>query len=110
MQRIASDGPGVLRSGDGLRRAGAALAAVPTDAHLRSDEGRRLAAPQVAEWETTNVHQVATVLTATALEREESRGGHARSDFPDQSDAWRLRLEARLDADGTLVTRRAPLT
>ncbi|WP_028046192.1 L-aspartate oxidase [Cellulomonas sp. URHE0023] len=110
VQRIASDGPGVLRSAEGLGRAAAALSAVPTDAHLRSDEGRRLAAPQVAEWETTNVHQVATVLTATALEREESRGGHSRSDFPSQVDAWRLRLEVRLDAEGALVTRRAPLT
>nr|WP_051275092.1 L-aspartate oxidase [Cellulomonas sp. URHD0024] len=110
VQRIASDGPGVLRSGDGLQRASVALAAVPTDAHLRSDDGRRLAAPQVAEWETTNVHQVATVLTATAMEREESRGGHARSDFPSPSDAWRLRLEAWLDAEGTLLTRRVPLT
>lgn len=110
VQRIASDGPGPLRSGDGLRRAATALAAVPTDAHLRTDEGRRLAAPQVAEWETTNVHQVATVLTAAALEREESRGGHARSDFPRTEPAWRVRLEASLDADGVLVTRRVPLT
>ena len=91
----------------GLRRAAAALAAVPTDAHLRTDEGRRLAAPQVAEWETTNVHQVATVLTATALEREESRGGHARSDFPATDPSWRVRLELSLDADGDLVSRRS---
>ena len=110
VQRIASDGPGPLRSGDGLRRAVAALDAVPTDAHLRTDEGRRLAAPQVAEWETTNVHQVATVLTAAALEREESRGGHARSDFPATDPSWRVRLELSLDANGDLVSRRAPLT
>jgi L-aspartate oxidase len=109
VQRIASEGPGPLRSGDGLRRAVAALEAVPTDAHLRTHEGRRLAAPQVAEWETTNVHQVATVLTAAALEREESRGGHARTDFPEPVDAWRVRLELSLDADGALVSRRSSL-
>ena len=83
---------------------------MPTDAHLRTDEGRRLAAPQVAEWETTNVHQVATVLTAAALEREESRGGHARSDFPETDPSWRVRLELSLDPKGDLVSRRAPLT
>ena len=99
----------VLRSGEGLTRAVAALAAVPTDAHERHDDGRALAAPQVAEWETTNVHQVATVLTAAALERTESRGGHARTDFPDRDEAWRLRLELALDADGTLTTTRVPL-
>ncbi|MBT0993201.1 L-aspartate oxidase [Cellulomonas sp. DKR-3] len=110
VQRAATDGPGVLRSSDGLRRAAGRLADVPTDAHERQDDGRLPAAPQVAEWETTNVHQVASVLTATALAREESRGGHARSDFPDRDDEhWRLRLEARLDPDGRLALARVPL-
>jgi len=110
VQRIASDGPGVLRSGDGLRRAGAALAAVPTDAHERLDDGRLLAHPQVAEWETTNVHAVATVLTTTALEREESRGGHARSDFPATDPDWQVRIEVALGPDGTVTTRRSEST
>jgi L-aspartate oxidase len=110
VQRIATDGPGVLRSAEGLTRAVTALAAVPTDAHLRVDDGRRLAAPQVAEWETTNVHQVATVLTAAALAREESRGGHVRGDFPERDDErWRLRLELALEPDGTLTARRTPI-
>ena len=110
IQRIATDGPGVLRSAEGLERAAAQLAGVATDAHQRHDDGRLLAVPQVAEWETTNVHQVASVLTATALARHESRGGHARSDFPDRDDEhWRVRLEARLDPDGTLVVQRAPV-
>lgn len=109
VQRAATDGPGVLRSGDGLRRAAATLAAVPTDAHRRHDDGRALAAPQTAEWETTNVHQVATVLTAAALAREESRGGHARTDFPATSDAWRVRVEVALGADGDVGVTRAPV-
>lgn len=116
VQRLATDGPGVFRAADGLRRAGAGLAAVPTDAHLRHDGNRhdgnlrRLAAPQVAEWETTNVHQVATVLTAAALAREESRGGHNRTDFPDRDDTrWRLRQNLSLTPDGTLVSRLTPL-
>ncbi|GEA88117.1 L-aspartate oxidase [Cellulomonas cellasea] len=110
IQRLASSGPGVLRSGDGLRAAAEGLAGVRTDAHVVSHGSSGVVAdPQTAEWETTNVHQVATVLTATALEREESRGGHARTDFPVPDDAWRLRIEARLDADGRLVTERVPL-
>ena len=64
----------------------------------------------MAEWETTNVHQVATVLTAAALEREESRGGHARSDFPATGRTpWRVRLELSLDAQGELLSRRTSL-
>lgn len=110
VQRLASGGPGVLRSGDGLRAAAEGLAGVRTDAHLVSHGASGVVAdPQTAEWETTNVHQVATVLTAVALEREESRGGHSRTDFPVPVDAWRVRIEANLAPDGRLVTRRVPI-
>jgi L-aspartate oxidase len=100
IQRAASHGPGGLRSADTLAEADATLAelvpaAVP-------------AAPSTAEWETTNLHQVATALTAVATARRESRGGHQRQDFPSTDDAWRGRLLARLDAAGELsVTFRA---
>nr|WP_129339788.1 L-aspartate oxidase [Cellulomonas endophytica] len=111
VQRVATGGAGVLRSGPGLAATLDALAAVPTDAHERRDEGRPLAAPQAGEWETTNVHQVATLVAAAALVREESRGGHVRTDAPARDDAaWSVRVELALDPDGTLVGRRAPLT
>ncbi|WP_431837510.1 L-aspartate oxidase [Cellulomonas sp. Y8] len=110
VQRIATDGPGVLRSAAGLAAAAQALAAVRTDAHRAVEGGERpVADPQVAEWETTNVHQVATVLTATAATRRETRGGHLRSDHPDRDDAaWLVRVEATLTPDGELVQRLAP--
>ena len=106
IQRAGSAGPGVVRSADGLARAAADLAAVRTDAHVAAGV---VAAPQVAEWETTNVHQVATLLTEAALLRTESRGGHFRSDFPAPDDAWRLRLTAHLDPDGELRMIPTPL-
>ncbi|KSW15712.1 L-aspartate oxidase, partial [Cellulomonas sp. B6] len=99
VQRVATDGPGVLRSADGLRRALTSLARIPSDAQDRRDDGRPLGEPQLAEWETTNVHQVATVLSLAALAREESRGGHARSDHPGQRDAWRVRVGVRAAGD-----------
>ena len=103
IQRIASEGPGVIRSAEGLRAAATALAAVRTDANLAED---LVAVPQTAEWETTNVHQVASVLTQAALAREESRGGHFRTDFPLLDKEWQVRLAMRLDPDGALrVTR-----
>ncbi len=110
IQRIATDGPGVLRSGAGLRAAAAALARVRTDAHVGQEAALApvVAAPQVAEWETTNVHQVASVLTAAALARTESRGGHVRTDFPDTDPAWQVRLLAHLGPDGELDVRRDP--
>lgn len=102
VQRAATDGPGVLRSADGLRRALGALAAIPADAQQRRDDGRPLGEPQLAEWETTNVHQVATVLALAALAREESRGGHARSDFPLTKEEWRVRVGVRSGPDGSV--------
>jgi len=102
IQSIASTGPGVIRDGDGLAAAAARLAAVRTDAHEASDV---VAQPQAAEWETTNVHQVATALTAAATLRTESRGGHFRTDFPATDPAWERRVLVSLDADGMLLVR-----
>lgn len=99
VQSISSAGPGVIRDGEGLRTAADKLAAVRTDAHRATDV---VAAPQTAEWETTNVHQVATALTEAALLREESRGGHFRTDFPEVRPAWARRIEVTLGADGEL--------
>jgi L-aspartate oxidase len=110
VQRIATAGPGVLRSAEGLATAAERLAAVRTDAHRVGDGGvAPIADPQVAEWETTNVHQVATVLTAVADTRTESRGGHVRTDFPERDDAWLVRVRAELDPEGRLLRTRVPV-
>ena len=102
IQRAAAFGPGVVRSRDGLVESLDRLGAVPIDGGPRP-AGVVDAHPQVAEWETTNLHQLATVLAVTALERTESRGGHFRTDFPEQDDAWRVRVEVRLDTEGRVV-------
>ncbi len=73
----------------GLRRAVDVLAATRLKFH--TTDGPTVV-PQVAEWETSNVLGAASVIAEAALMREESRGGHQRTDFPDTSDAWRVRL------------------
>ncbi|WP_248616773.1 L-aspartate oxidase [Paraoerskovia marina] len=103
IQATAAAGPGVIRTDDGLRRAAARLAGVPTDAHLRHAGTSVLAAPQTAEWETTNLRQIAAALTAAALARTESRGGHYRADHPDLDPAWARRVTVALADDGELV-------
>jgi L-aspartate oxidase len=64
---------GLLRDGNGLRRAqrglGALAAAMPRGLFRRAVEARNLLA-------------VAEVMVASALGREESRGAHYRNDFP----------------------------
>lgn len=106
IQRLARQGPGVIRTGQGLAAAAAGLAQVPT-----TPEGAPgvVASPQTAEWETTNLHLVASVLTATAAARTESRGGHYREDHPAPDDAWLRRVTARLDPDGAIELGTAPL-
>lgn len=85
---------GALRSGAGLTVAAGELAAI---AGLLGT-----AEPGVAGWEATDLLTVATALTAAAGAREETRGCHWREDHPDDEDAWRVHLDVRLHADGTL--------
>jgi L-aspartate oxidase len=48
-----------------------------------------------AGWELQNLLSVARVMVAAALEREESRGVHFRSDFPARSERWRRHVLAQ---------------
>jgi L-aspartate oxidase len=107
VQRAASAGPGVIRSAGALATAAAELAALPAAAHLPA---KLEVGYGTAEWETTNLHTVASALARVATVREETRGGHYREDCPEQDDdLWRGRLVSRLDEGGTLNTRFVPL-
>ena len=84
--------------GEGLAEAARALAAVPT-----SDA---TAEPATAEWEATNLHQVATALTLVAALRTETRGGHLRVGLPEaDDDRWLVRQVVALDDEARLAVR-----
>jgi L-aspartate oxidase len=102
IQKVASAGSGVIRSARSLADVDERLGAVRADAHRTTEV---VAEPQAAEWETTNVHQVARILTRAAALREETRGGHYRTDFPKPDDAWKRRVRVWLDDDGELQAR-----
>jgi L-aspartate oxidase len=102
LQQVMDSDAGVLRSRDSLTTAAASLA------HLSAAGGGR---PSTEDWETTNLHQIATVLVEHARIREETRGSHWREDFPEREDGrWRVRLVTRRMDDGTLLTREEPVT
>ncbi len=81
MQRALTEHAGVLRSDDSLLDAEEAVARVHIADH--DDELR-------------NLVSVAEALVQAAIAREESRGAHARIDFPDRDDdEFRLRIVVR---------------
>lgn len=49
-------------------------------------------------WEATNLLTVSSFLSTAALRREESRGSHWRSDFPERNDSrWLVRIQGKLN-------------
>lgn len=96
IQQTMHDDAGVLRSGESLAHAREKLAGIESGG-----------VPCTEDWETTNIHAVASVLLAHAQMRCETRGSHWREDFPERDDKnWRVRLVGSLDPDGNLVTRK----
>ncbi|WP_084128868.1 L-aspartate oxidase [Demequina sp. NBRC 110055] len=106
IQTLAHRGAGPVRDGAGLARAGERLDAIRSRFRGVDAPGGQ---PQTAEWETSNVLACASALVAAALAREETRGGHLRTDFPDTDDRWRVRIATHLDPDGHLRVMKAPL-
>ncbi|MCH7751051.1 MAG: FAD-binding protein, partial [Planctomycetes bacterium] len=82
---------GVSRDGQQLREAGQII-----DRWQQYVLNRQLLDP--AGWELQNMLTVSRVMIEAALRREESRGVHLRSDFPEQNDAdWRRRCAIQLE-------------
>ena len=65
---------GIIRSGEGLARACRRLEGIPLAA---------TADPNRALFELRNMHTVALLIARCALARQESRGAHCRTDFPE---------------------------
>ncbi|MCB5169910.1 L-aspartate oxidase [Streptomyces bambusae] len=97
IQRIMTEGAGVLRSADSLARAADALEGLYGAALSELEAHGKTAEPGTDSWEATNLLCVARVLVAAARRRAETRGCHWREDHPDRDDAqWRRHLVVRL--------------
>ena len=101
LQRSMDEHAGVLRSEQSLTEARRELR------DLSTADGAR---PCTEDWETTNIHALATVLVHQATLREETRGSHWREDFPERDDErWRVRLVSWLSESGKISTRTEPV-
>jgi L-aspartate oxidase len=76
-----TDRVGVVRSGDGL------TGAIGELERLNSQPSD----PGPGGFEVANLAQLGRAVAELALRREESRGGHWRSDHPAPVEAWRVR-------------------
>jgi L-aspartate oxidase len=84
---------GLFRDRDGLARALSVFEPAWQELDARLRGGRHLDA---ADWRTASIVTVGRLIARAALRREESRGGHYRSDFPDRDDVhWKRRVGER---------------
>ena len=86
---------GLFRDREGLSRALAVLDPGWRDLDARLRAGDPL---DPHDWRTASILTVGRLIARAALRREESRGGHYRSDFPDRDDIhWKKRVSERKD-------------
>ena len=85
LQRVMIEGAGVVRSADSLEAARMAVD------HMAGVVGGARPADR-AHGELVNLITVAQRVLRAATLRPETRGAHARSDYPESSDQWRTRI------------------
>jgi succinate dehydrogenase / fumarate reductase flavoprotein subunit len=112
MKTIMFDHVGVFRTQEGMEEALRRLRELKERYHhIRvQDRGKIFNMDLLNAWELGNLLDLAEVTTASALARTESRGAHAREDYPQRDDVnWLKHTLAWLDAQGVTL-RYKPVT
>ncbi len=112
MKAIMMDCVGMFRTGDGMQ------SALETVRELRErykhiplhDQGKIFNTEMINLWELGNLLEIAELVTVCALARMESRGAHARDDYPKRDDAnWLKHTLSWIKPDGAIELRYKPV-
>jgi succinate dehydrogenase / fumarate reductase flavoprotein subunit len=112
MQEVMFEHVGVFRTDEGMRKAIEKVRELKERfKHVRvGDQGQIFNTDILEAWELGSLLDIAEVTAVSAVERTESRGAHAREDYPDRDDKnWLKHTLAFLEAS-TVSLRYKPVT
>jgi succinate dehydrogenase / fumarate reductase flavoprotein subunit len=113
MKTTMTDLVGMFRTGEGMRQAlGTIQELRERHRHIHlTDQGKVFNTEMMNIWELGNLLHIAEVVTASALARTESRGGHARDDYPKRDDVnWLKHTLSWVQEDGSIRLGYKPVT
>jgi succinate dehydrogenase / fumarate reductase, flavoprotein subunit len=111
LQQTMTENVGVFRNEAGLNRAIEKIAELKERSGNVALRSKSLHANQelLQRWELENLLMTARVVAHAARERRESRGGHAREDFPERKNEFNRHTLARIDSEGRVMLGSRPV-
>lgn len=111
MKQVMNDMVGVFRTEEGMASALETIQELQTRfKHVKvEDKGKVFNTDLLATWELGNLIDLAEVTTVTALARQESRGAHAREDYPKRDDENWMKHSLAWMQDGEIELRYKPV-
>jgi succinate dehydrogenase / fumarate reductase flavoprotein subunit len=111
MKKVMNDHVGVFRTEEGMQEALDTIRDLKERfKHVRVDDrGKIYNTDLLNTWEIGNLLDLAEVTAASALARQESRGAHAREDFPKRDDENWMKHTLAWACDGRFVLRYKPV-
>ncbi|MFA9492305.1 MAG: succinate dehydrogenase/fumarate reductase flavoprotein subunit, partial [Anaerolineales bacterium] len=103
MQEVMFDHVGVFRTEDGMKQAVEKIKELKSRfGHVRVDDtGKIFNTDTLEAWELGCMLDIAETTAVSAVARKESRGAHAREDYPDREDKkWMKHTMSFLDPSG----------
>jgi succinate dehydrogenase / fumarate reductase flavoprotein subunit len=111
MKKVMNEHVGVFRTDEGMRLALDVLRDLKERyQHVRiGDRGKIFNTEMLNTWEIGNLLDLAEVTTLAALARQESRGAHARDDYPQRDDASWMKHSLTWAREGGVELRYKPV-